>query len=68
MRSIIIVAVIVALIGLTGCAKKDTAPADQTEPQSETVIKTEDFESGEVEGVVVETEEVVEEAPAGDDH
>lgn len=68
MRSIIVVAVMFALIGLTGCAKKVTAPADQPEPQSETVIKTEDFESGEVEGVVEETEEVIEEAPAGDDH
>lgn len=67
MRSIIVVAVMFALIGLTGCAE-NTAPADQTEPQSETVIKTEDFESGEVEGVVEEAEDVVEEAPAGDDH
>lgn len=68
MRSIIVVIVMFALIGLVGCANNDTAPADQTEPQPETVIATEDFESGEVEGVVEETEEVVEEAPAGDDH
>ena len=75
MRSIICVVAMLALIGLTGCAKKDAAPAAQPESQTETtVIATEDFESGEAEGVVEEeveavveeAEEVVEEAPDGD--
>lgn len=69
MRSIICVVIVLALIGLTGCAKKDAAPAVETETQTETtVIASEDFESGEVEGVVEEVEEVVEEAPDSGDH
>lgn len=68
MRSIICVLIMVVLIGLTGCAKKDAAPADHPEAQSETQpISTEDFESGEAEGAVEEVEGVVEEAPAGGD-
>jgi len=75
MRSIICVVIMFALIGLTACAKKDAAPEAQPESQTETVIATEDFESGEAEGVVEEEveavveegEEVVEEAPAGGD-
>lgn len=65
MRSIICIVIVLALIGLSGCAKKDVAQADQDET---TVIATEDFESGEAESVVEETEEVVEEAPEGDQH
>ena len=68
MRSIMCVVIVLALVGLTGCAKKDAAPADQPESQTETVIATEDFESGEVEVIVEEAEEVVEEAPDGGDH
>lgn len=69
MRSIICVVIVLALIGLTGCAKKDAAPAEQPVTETETsVIATEDFESGEAEGVVEEAEEVVEEAPDGGDH
>lgn len=68
MRSIICVVVVLSLIGLTGCAKKDAAPAEDTETQIETtVIATEDFESGEVESVIEDVEEVVEETPAPDD-
>jgi ABC-type Zn uptake system ZnuABC Zn-binding protein ZnuA len=68
MRSTICVVIMLALIGLTGCAKNDSEPADQPETQTETtVIATEDFESGEVESVVEDTEEVVEEAPDGGD-
>jgi len=69
MRSIIVVVIMLALIGLTGCAKKDTAPADQpeTQPESQT-IATEDFESGEVEAVVEDGEEVVEDTPTDEAH
>lgn len=68
MRSIICIVIMLALIGLTGCAKKDAAPVEQSDIQTESgVIATEDFESGEVEGMVEDVEEVVEEAPAGGD-
>lgn len=71
MRSIICVVIMLALVGLTGCAKKDAAPADQSETAA---IASEDFESGEVEAVVEEEveavveegEEVVEGVPDGD--
>lgn len=69
MRSIICIVIMLALIGLSGCAKKEAAPADQP---GTSVIATEDFESGEVEMVGEETEEVaeevVEEAPESDQH
>ena len=72
MRSIICLLIMVALIGLAGCAKKDAAPADQIEIQSETTtISTEDFESGKAEGAVEkveEVEEVVEETPDDGGH
>jgi hypothetical protein len=68
MRSIICFVIVLALVGLTGCAKKDAAPAPKPVTETETaVIATEDFESGEVEDVAAEGEEVVEEAPAGGD-
>ena len=69
MRSIIVVVIMLALIGLTGCAKKDAVPADQPEAQTESqAISNEDFESGEVEAVVDDGEEVVEDTPADEDH
>ncbi len=62
MRSIICVFIILALVGLTGCAKKDAAPADQPEATSEAQpISTEDFESGEAEGVVEGGEDTADE-------
>ena len=68
MRSIICIVIMFALIGLTGCAKKDAVPADQPVTETETAIASEDFESGEAEGMVEDVEEVVEEAPEGDQH
>jgi len=73
MRSVICVVIVLALVGVTGCAKNDPAPADQSGAAS---IASEDFESGEVEtmvgneadSVVEEVEEVVEEPPDGDQH
>ena len=67
MRSIICVAIVVALVGLMGCAKQDAAPADQPEAQTESQpISNEDFESGDVEGLVEDSEDVVEETPEGE--
>jgi len=67
MRSIICVVTAVALVGIMGCAKQDSAPADQTEAQTESQpISNEDFESGEVEGLVEDGEDVVEETPEGE--
>jgi PBP1b-binding outer membrane lipoprotein LpoB len=69
MRSIICIVIMFALIGLTGCAKKEAAPVEQPAIETETtVIATEDFESGEAEIVVEEVEEVADEAPDGGDH
>ncbi len=56
MRSIICVVIMLALIGLNGCAKKDAAPVEQPATETETVIATEDFESGEAEGAVESVE------------
>ena len=68
MRSIICVVIVVALVGLMGCAKQDSAPADQPEAQTESQpISNEDFESGDAEGLVEESEDVVEESPEGGD-
>jgi len=53
MRPIICVFIMLALVGMTGCAKKDAAPVDQPEATIEAQpISTEDFESGDAEGVV----------------
>lgn len=68
MRSIICVVIMLALIGLTGCGNNDAPSADQTVTESETVVATEDFESGKAETMVEEVDEVVEEAPADDQH
>lgn len=59
MRLTICVVVMLALIGLNGCAKNDAAPVDQPETQTDSQpISDEDFESGEVESVVGDVEEV----------
>ena len=61
MRSITVIVVMLALVGLTACANDEAAPAVQPETQSDSSeIASEDFESGEVEGVVDETTEAVE--------
>ncbi len=57
MRIIICLAVVAALLGLTGCAKHEPAPADPAPSQPEASVEpqpiaSEDFESGEAEGVV----------------
>lgn len=63
MRLTICVVVMLALIGLNGCAKNDAAPVDQPETQTDShPISDEDFESGEVESVVGDVEEVETEA------
>ncbi len=59
MRFTICVFLMLALIGLNGCAKQDAAPVDQPETTTDShPISDEDFESGEVESVVVGAEEV----------
>jgi len=61
MRSIICFAIVIALAGLTGCAKQESAPADEAEVPTETQqISTEDFESGEVDAVVEEGDDKTE--------
>jgi hypothetical protein len=68
MRSIICLAVVITLTGLTGCAKQETAPAAEPEaPIDAQEISNEDFETGEVDGVVESNEGEVEEDPAGED-
>jgi len=68
MRSIIVIFIMLALVGLTGCAKNDAVPADQPEAQTESQpISNEDFESGDVEVVVEDGEEVVEVTSEGED-
>lgn len=67
MRLTICFIVMLALIGLNGCAKKDAATVEEPETTTDSQpISDEDFESGEVESVVgdaegVETEVVEEE-------
>jgi len=57
MKRLICVAMIAALFGLTACAKRQTPAADEAgaaaRPQEETTpISTEDFESGEADGIM----------------
>ncbi len=67
MRSIICLVIAIALTGLTGCAKQESAPAAEPEAPTETQqISEEDFETGEIDGVVesLEGEVEVEEEPS----
>ncbi len=55
MRSLICLAIIIALSLLTGCAKQETASTVEPEaPTDVQEISNEDFETGEVDGVVEE--------------
>ena len=59
MRFLISIVVAVALVGLIGCAKQETAKADQPQsaPESQAdaqPIASEDFESGDAKGMVEE--------------
>ncbi len=57
MRSLICLVIIIALAGLTGCAKQEPVPSADPEAQADTQeISNEDFESGEVEAVEVEVD------------
>ncbi len=71
MRSIICIAIMIALTGLTGCAEQESAPAAEPEAATETQqISNEDFESGEASGVVQEdqndSEDDTEESTGGE--
>lgn len=71
MRSIICLAVVLALMGLTGCAKNQATPSDQTPQESEASaepqpIASEDFESGETGGMVESDENPEESANSTD--
>jgi len=74
MRFIICFVIVVSLVLCAGCAKQEPAPADQPAPAAEAPaadadpIAAEDFESGEVEGVVTGEEAVEEEQLEGDTH
>lgn len=61
MRLLISIVVASALSFVLGCAKQETVPAEQPQPAAETEmdaqpIASEDFESGEVEAVEVQSE------------
>ena len=70
MRLLTSMVLVVALVVCFGCAKKESAPADQPQSAAESqgdsaAIAAEDFESGEVESVVVDGDET-EPAPQDD--
>lgn len=68
MRSIICLAIVIALTGLTGCAKQETTPVAEPEAPVETQqISNEDFETGEIDGVVESVEGEVEDDQEGED-
>jgi PBP1b-binding outer membrane lipoprotein LpoB len=61
MRSIICIAIIIALSLLTGCAEQETAPAAEPEAATDAQeISNEDFEAGEVDVVVEDGDEAPE--------
>jgi len=73
MRLIICCVVVLSLVLCAGCAKQEPAPAEQAPTEQapavdEEPIASEDFESGEAEGVVTGDEAAEEEEPGGAGH
>ena len=65
MKRLLFAALIIALVGLAGCAKQEEpVPADEAQaaPEQTEPISTEDFESGEAEGAVQGDDAAVDES------
>jgi len=68
MRSIICLAIVIVLTGLTGCSNQETAPAAEPEAPTEAQqISNEDFETGKIDGVVESVEGEVDDDQEGED-